>query len=58
MNENSLNKDQEIKLKKYVEDLGAVYLSTPFSRQAANFLNEIKKFQLLKLDLVNVITIP
>jgi len=42
MNECSLSKDEEIELKRYVESLNAVYMSTPFSRKAANFLNEIK----------------
>ncbi len=41
MNENSLSKDEEVKLKNYVEKKGAVYMSTPFSRKASNFLNEI-----------------
>lgn len=37
----SLNKDEEIELKKYTEDLGLIYISTPFSRAAADFLNDI-----------------
>jgi len=37
----SLTKDEEIKLKKQVEDLGMIYISTPFSRSAADFLNDI-----------------
>ncbi len=37
----SLTKDEEIKLKKLVEDLGLIYISTPFSRSAADFLNDI-----------------
>ena len=42
MKENSLSRDKEEKLKKYVEDdLNSVYLSTPFSRAAANFLMDI-----------------
>ena len=41
MNNYSLNIDEEIELKKYVELKGMEYLSTPFSRKAANFLNEI-----------------
>ncbi len=36
-----LSGDDEIALKDYAETLGLIYLSTPFSRQAANFLNEI-----------------
>lgn len=32
---------EEMELKAYAESLGLIYLSTPFSRAAANFLNEI-----------------
>lgn len=42
MEECSLSQDEEILLKKYTEDLGMIYLSTPFSRAAADFLNDIK----------------
>lgn len=34
MDECSLNEEDEFKLKKYVESLGMIYLSTPFSRAA------------------------
>ena len=37
----ALSKDEEIELKKFTEDLGVIYLSTPFSRSAADFLNDI-----------------
>ncbi len=37
----SLTKDEEIRLKRIVEDLGMIYISTPFSRSAADFLNDI-----------------
>ena len=37
----SLAPEQEIKLKEFTEELGLIFLSTPFSRKAANFLNEI-----------------
>ena len=37
----SLTEDEEIKLKRVVEDLGMIYISTPFSRSAADFLNDI-----------------
>lgn len=37
----SLTLDEEIELKKYVEELGMIYLSTPFSRAAADRLEEI-----------------
>lgn len=39
--ESSLSKDEEIILKKYTESLGMIYISTPFSRSAADFLAEI-----------------
>jgi len=39
MNRCSLTFDEEMKLKEYVEDLGMIYLSTPFSRKAADRLN-------------------
>ena len=37
----SLSQDEEISLKKYAESLGMIYISTPFSRMAADFLNDI-----------------
>jgi len=37
----ALSKDDEIALKAYTEDLGLIYLSTPFSRAASDFLEEI-----------------
>ena len=37
----ALSKDDEIALKAYAESLGMIYISTPFSRAAADFLNEI-----------------
>jgi len=37
----ALSKDEEQELKDYVESIGMIYLSTPFSRSAANFLNDI-----------------
>lgn len=39
--QNSLTKSEEIELKAYSEALGLIYISTPFSRSAADFLNEI-----------------
>ncbi len=39
--QNSLSKSDEKSLKEFVENLGMIYLSTPFSRSAANFLEEI-----------------
>jgi sialic acid synthase SpsE len=37
----ALSKDDEIALKRYAESLGMVYISTPFSRAAADFLADI-----------------
>ena len=37
----SLDRTQETELKRYTNDLGMIYISTPFSRSAADFLNEI-----------------
>ena len=37
----SFSKDEEIQLKKYVEELGMIYLNTSFSRAAANRLEEM-----------------
>ncbi len=41
IDECSLSKDEEIDLKKYTENKGMIYFSTPFSRSAADFLNDI-----------------
>lgn len=41
MENSALSKAEEIALKTYAEDLGMIYISTPFSRAAADFLNEI-----------------
>ena len=37
--ESSLTQDEERQFKKYAEGLGLLYISTPFSRQAADFLD-------------------
>lgn len=37
----ALSREDEISLKTHVESLGMIYVSTPFSRSAADFLNEI-----------------
>jgi sialic acid synthase SpsE len=37
----ALSPEHEIELKRYTESLGMIYISTPFSRKAADFLNEI-----------------
>ena len=41
MKECSLTLDEEHELKKYAENLGLIWISTPFSRMAADFLDEI-----------------
>lgn len=41
MEDCALSKDDEATLKTFVEDLGMIYISTPFSRAAADFLNEL-----------------
>ncbi len=41
MQQCALGKDDEIALKKHAESLGMIYISTPFSRAAADFLHEI-----------------
>tara|TARA_B100000780_G_C21100547_1_gene444105 strand:+ start:35 stop:1063 length:1029 start_codon:yes stop_codon:yes gene_type:complete len=41
MDQNSLSLDEEIIFKEYVESLGIIYISTPFSLEAAIFLNDI-----------------
>ena len=38
MEECSLNENQELELKKYVEHKGAIFISTPFTRAAADRL--------------------
>ena len=37
----SLSPEEEIELKRYTESLGMIYISTPFSRAAADFLYDI-----------------
>jgi N-acetylneuraminate synthase len=37
----ALSLDDEIELKRYAESLGMIYISTPFSRSAAEFLHQI-----------------
>ena len=41
MHECSLSPEEELQLKNYSESLGLIYLSTPFSRSAADFLDDI-----------------
>ena len=41
MKECSLNRDEEQELKEYAENLGLIWISTPFSRMAADFLDDI-----------------
>lgn len=40
MERSALSAEQELELKAYAEGLGLIYLSTPFSRKAADFLND------------------
>lgn len=37
----ALSESDEVQLKEYTENLGVIYISTPFSRSAANFLQSI-----------------
>ena len=41
INKCSLSREEEVRLKCYTEELGMLYLSTPFSRAAADFLHSI-----------------
>ncbi|PSM51560.1 sialic acid synthase (N-acetylneuraminic acid synthetase) [Campylobacter blaseri] len=41
MQECALNEDDEIKLKEYIESKGMIFISTPFSRAAANRLEKM-----------------
>lgn len=41
MKDTSLSLEEEIELKNYTESMGGTYISTPFSRAAADFLNSI-----------------
>ena len=40
----ALNEKDEIELKKYVESKGMIFISTPFSRAAANRLNKMNVY--------------
>ena len=42
MEQCALDPDDELELKQYAESLGLIYISTPFSRRAADFLAEIE----------------
>lgn len=41
MERSALSPEEEIELMRYAQSLGMIYISTPFSRKAADFLNEI-----------------
>ena len=41
ISKNSLSPDEEIELQRYTTSKGIIYISTPFSRKAADFLNDI-----------------
>lgn len=49
MEDCSLSLDEELLLKEYIEDLGGEYLSTPFSIQAASFLQEYADVKCFKI---------
>ena len=53
----TLTHEEEIELKKYVEHLGMIYLSTPFSRAAADRLEEMG-VEAYKIGSASVTTIP
>ena len=53
MEESALSQDDEIRLKNYTEELGMIYISTPFSRSAADFLNDIG-VPAFKLSLIHI----
>ncbi|MDQ2090474.1 N-acetylneuraminate synthase family protein [Marimonas arenosa] len=38
----ALSRDDEVELKRYTEELGMIWISTPFSRAAADFLEELE----------------
>lgn len=41
MEQCTLSRDEEIEMKRYTEELGMIWISTPFSRAAADFLEDI-----------------
>jgi len=41
ISKSALSQENEIRLKRHVEAMGMIYISTPFSRSAATFLNDI-----------------
>ena len=49
ISENSISLEDEVVLAEYVRSLGAVYISTPFSKEAAVFLNEVVKVEAFKI---------
>ncbi|MEQ6356847.1 N-acetylneuraminate synthase family protein [Lysinibacillus sp. M3] len=48
MNRCALNEEEELELKRYVEEMGMIFISTPFSRAAANRLEkmDVKAFKI------------
>lgn len=48
MNRCALNEEEELELKRYVEEMGMIFISTPFSRAAANRLEkmDVKVFKI------------
>ena len=55
--ENSLSLDEELKLKNYIEKKKLIYIATPFSFDAADWLN-IQKIKILKICYVECNNIP
>ncbi len=49
ISKNSITLSEEIQLANYVKSRGAIYISTPFSREAADFLNDIIKVPAFKI---------
>jgi N-acetylneuraminate synthase len=47
--ENSISLEDEIRLAEYVRSRGCIYMSTPFSREAADFLNEVIRVPAFKI---------
>ena len=57
MNECALNEEEEIELKNYVNSKGKIFISTPFSRAAADRLEKMN-VDAIKLVQVSATIIP
>ena len=53
MSQCALNEKDEAYLKEYTESKNAIFISTPFSRAAADRLNKLNIFELIREDLIN-----